>query len=99
MGPEVVSLLLAHDNVVAWISNTLFQRHGRKHGPSGLGFWELPAASDGRDAALAGGMSVAVRQESRTVLLRGALGMEQSPSWEVGDHLAEAAFRKGLVGV
>lgn len=90
LGPEVVSLLLAHPSVVAWVSATMHERAGRRQGDVAHGFWELPGAAVGPGAPLAGGLSVLVedRHLHRVVVLRGALAGEGGPVWEVRDPLA-----------
>jgi hypothetical protein len=90
LGPEVVSILLAHRQVVAWVSGTVHDRAGRRHGDGAHGFWEIPGAAVGLGAPLAGGMSVTseVRHLHRVVVMRSALAGESGPSWEVRDRLA-----------
>ena len=85
LGTEVTSILLAHDQVVAWISSTMHHRAGRRHGDASHGFWELPAASDGRDAPLAGGLSIARREDRGVLIMRGALASGHGPIWELRD--------------
>lgn len=89
LGPEVVSILLAHRQVVAWVSGTVHERSGRRHGDSAHGFWEIPGASTGLGAPLAGGMSLSTkaRHLHRVVVMRGALAGQSGPSWDVRDPL------------
>jgi hypothetical protein len=89
LGDEVVSILLAHRNVVAWLSGTTHERSGRRHGSAAHGFWEIPAAAAGLGAPLAGGISIArqVRHLHSTIVMRGALSGESGPAWEVLDPL------------
>ena len=54
LGGEVVSLLLVHDAVVAWMAGTTHERAGRRHGTGPHGFWELPGATSGMGAPLSG---------------------------------------------
>ena len=85
LGAEVASILLAHRCVVAWVAGTMHHRAGRRHGDAGHGFWELPGASDGRDAPLAGGLSVGVRRDRPAVVLRAALAHGPGSGWEGPD--------------
>lgn len=95
LGAEVSSILLAHTSVIAWVSGTMHHRAGRRHGDASHGFWELPGSTEGRDAPLAGGLSVSVREDRRTVIMRGALAAERGPVWELRDPLAPAASEAG----
>lgn len=90
LGPEVTSILLAHPTVIAWVSGTLHERSGRRHGDAAHGFWELPGAAVGLGAPLAGGISITAedRHLHRVVTMRGALGGESGPTWEVRDPCA-----------
>ena len=92
LGPEVVSILLAHRNVIAWISSTLHERAGRRHGDLAHGFWELPGATGGMGAPLAGGLSVRIEERHlhRVVVMQGALPGSVAPAWE----LPEPAFTR-----
>lgn len=92
LGPEATSLLLAHPSVIAWISGTLHERAGRRHGDAAHGFWELPGAAVGLGAPLAGGVAITaeVRHLHRVVSVRGALAGESGPTWEVRDPLGNA---------
>lgn len=45
LGPEVVAVLLAHRNVVAWIGGHVHHHAARRHGDDRHGFWELTTAS------------------------------------------------------
>ncbi len=87
LGSEVVSILLAHRSVVAWLSGTVHERSGRRHGDAAHGFWEIPAAAVGLGAPLAGGISVSrqVRHLHSSIVMRGALSGEAGPAWEVRD--------------
>jgi hypothetical protein len=89
LGPEVASILLAHSTVVAWVSNTMHERSGRRHGSTAHGFWEVPGAAVGRGAPLAGGISLTAetRHLHRAIVMRGALGGESGPTWELTDPL------------
>lgn len=99
LGAEVASILLAHQNVVAWLSGTTHERSGRRHGNAAHGFWEIPAAATGLGAPLAGGISVArqTRHLHTAIVMRGALAGEGAPAWEVrdvrGDPAVSAADR------
>ena len=95
LGDEVVSLLLAHRHVIGWISGTMHERAGRRHGDHGHGFWELPGATSGLGAPLAGGLSVRVadRHLHRVVAMQGALGGTSVPVWEVPDPATEVSER------
>jgi hypothetical protein len=98
LGSEVVSILLAHRQVVAWVSGTVHERAGRRHGDAGHGFWEIPGAAVGLGAPLAGGLSVTTeaRHLHRVVVMRGALAGESGPAWEVRDRLgAESVSAAG----
>lgn len=90
LGAEVTSLLLAHPSVIAWVSGTVHERSGRRHGDAAHGFWELPGAAVGLGAPLAGGVSLTAedRHLHRVVTVRGALAGESGPTWEVRDPLA-----------
>lgn len=88
MGPEFESLLLAHRQVIGWVSATMHHRAGRRHGDASHGFWELPGATEGRDAPLAGGLEVVRLRDRPTVVLRGALDGATRPVWELRDPLA-----------
>jgi hypothetical protein len=92
LGEEVVSILLAHRNVVAWLSGTTHERSGRRHGGAAHGFWEIPAATAGFGAPLAGGISIArqVRHLHSAIVMGGALSGEAGPAWEVLDPLIAA---------
>lgn len=97
LGGELASILLAHDRVIAWIAGTMHHRGGRRHGDPavpGHGFWELPGATDGRDSALAGGLSVLRRSDRPTLLLQGALAGAHGPRWELRDPQAATAFER-----
>lgn len=85
LGPEVASILLAHDAVIAWICNTTHERGGRRHGVGQHGFWELPGATTGMGAPLAGGLAVCRTEEDgcRGLLLRRALAGESGPQWRL----------------
>jgi hypothetical protein len=87
LGPEVVSILLAHPSVVCWISDTMQLRGGQRHGQGDHGFWEIPGASTGLGAPLAGGLSVSrcERAGRPMILLRGALPSGSATGWEVRD--------------
>ena len=85
LGAEVASILLAHRCVVAWVAGTMHHRTGRRHGDASHGFWELPGAADGRDAPLAGGLSVGVRRDRPAVVLRAALAHGPGSGWEAPD--------------
>ena len=85
LGAEVASILLAHRCVVAWVAGTMHHRAGRRHGDASHGYWELPGASDGRDAPLAGGLSVGVRRDRPAVVLRAALAHGPGSGWEGPD--------------
>ena len=91
LGDEVSSILLAHASVIAWVSGTLHHRAGRRHGDASHGFWEVPGSTDGRDAPLAGGLSISVREDRRALIMRGALASERGPVWELRDPLAPVA--------
>jgi hypothetical protein len=91
LGPELAAILLAHPTVVAWVSATLHHRGGRRHGQADHGFWELPGATEGREAPLAGGLSISRRADGRTLVMHGALAAAQGPLWEVRDPLAAVA--------
>lgn len=97
LGGEVASLLLAHRNVVAWLSSTTHERSGRRHGDAAHGFWEISGAAVGLGAPLAGGISVSteVRHLRTVVVIRGALAGEAGPEWEVRDPLAEPMVSAG----
>lgn len=90
LGDEVVSILLAHRNVVAWLAGTIHERSGRRHGGAAHGFWEIPAAAGGLGAPLAGGISISrqARHLHSTIVMRGALSGEGGPMWEVLDPQA-----------
>lgn len=96
LGPEISSILLAHSNVLAWISGTLHERYGRRHGDGAHAFWELPGAATGLGAPLAGGLSICREQRhlQNVVLIRGALAGDHGPGWEVRDPLVSAAARR-----
>lgn len=85
LGPEVVSILLAHRNVIAWISGTLHERAGRRHGDLAHGFWELPGATGGMGAPLAGGLSIRSEERHlhRVVTMQGALSGGAALSWDL----------------
>lgn len=88
LGSELASLLLAHDCVVCWIAGTMHHRSGRRHGDPaspGHGFWELPGSVDGRDSALAGGVSMLRRQDRPSIVVQGALAVGHGPRWELRD--------------
>lgn len=91
LGDEVVSILLAQRNVIAWLSGTTHERSGRRHGGAAHGFWEIPAAAVGLGAPLAGGISVArqSRHLHSAIVMRGALSGEAGPAWEVLDPRSE----------
>lgn len=97
LGPEVASILLAHRPVVAWLSGTVHERSGRRHGDAAHGFWEIPAAAGGLGAPLAGGISVSrqVRHLHTSIVMRGALSGEAGPIWEVLDPRAEPSVSAG----
>jgi hypothetical protein len=99
LGDEVVSILLAQRNVVAWLSGTTHERSGRRYGDAAHGFWEIPAAAAGLGAPLAGGISVARqgRHLHSAIVMRGALSGESGPSWEVLDPRAETAISTAIV--
>jgi hypothetical protein len=86
LGAEFASILLAHEQVIAWVSGTMHHRAGRRHGEASHGFWELPAASEGRDAPLAGGLSVAIREDRKAVIMSGALSPGSTRAWELPDR-------------
>jgi hypothetical protein len=88
-GEEMTSLLLARPNVIAWISNTVHGRAGRRHGDLAHGFWELPGATLGYGTPLAGGIVVTAegRRPHRVVAIRSALSGESGPVWELMDRL------------
>jgi hypothetical protein len=92
LGPEVVSVLLAHANVIAWVSGTLHDRGGRRHGDHAHGFWELPGAVSGLGTPLAGGLAVRAEpgHPHRSIVLRGALAGDRAPGWELRDPLSGA---------
>lgn len=94
LGAEVASILLAHRAVVGWLSGTVHERSGRRHGDAAHGFWEIPAAAVGLGAPLAGGISVSrqVRHLHSSIVMRGALSGEAGPAWEVRDPRREAAI-------
>ena len=87
LGDEVVSILLAQRNVIAWLAGTIHERSGRRHGGAAHGFWEIPAAAGGLGAPLAGGISISrqARHLHSTIVMRGALSGEGGPTWEVLD--------------
>lgn len=87
LGAEVASILLAHSCVVAWTSNTVHERSGRRHGDQAHGFWEIPGAVTGRGAPLAGGVAITSRERHlhRVIEVRGALSGEFGPVWDVRD--------------
>lgn len=91
LGSEVVALLLAHRNVVAWISGTMYERAGRRHGDHAHGFWELPGATSGLGAPLAGGLSLRSEERHlhRTLVMQGALTGIGGPLWELPDPVVE----------
>jgi hypothetical protein len=93
LGDEVVSILLAHRTVVAWLAGTIHERSGRWHGGAAHGFWEVPAAAVGLGSPLAGGISVSrqARHLHSTIVMRGALSGEAGPTWEVRDPQRAAA--------
>ena len=95
LGDEVSSLLLANPTVIAWISDTMHDRAGRRHGDSAHGFWELPGATSGVGSALAGGLSVRAeaRHLHRVVVMAGALAGDSGPSWELRDPGISPAAR------
>lgn len=90
LGDELVSILLAHRNVVAWLAGTIHERSGRRHGGPAHGFWEIPAAAGGLGAPLAGGITISrqSRHLHSTIVMRGALSGEAAPTWEVPDPQA-----------
>jgi hypothetical protein len=94
LGAEVASILLAHRNVVAWLSGTTHERSGRRHGDAAHGFWEIPAAATGLGAPLAGGISVArqARHLHSAIVMRGALAGEGAPAWEVRDARVDSVL-------
>lgn len=93
LGPEALSLLLAHRNVIAWVSGTMHERAGRRHGDHGHGFWEIPGAASGLGAPLAGGLSVVGedRHLHQVIVLRGALAGASGAQWEGRDPLPEVS--------
>ena len=95
LGDEVSSLLLANPTVIAWISDTMHDRAGRRHGDSAHGFWELPGATSGVGSALAGGLSVRAeaRHMHRVVVMAGALAGDAGPHWELRDPGLSPAVR------
>jgi hypothetical protein len=88
LGPEVTSILLAHRSVIAWVSGAMHHRAGRRHGDAGHGFWELPGSTDGRDAPLAGGLSISVRSDRHALIMKGALAPSHGSVWELRDPFA-----------
>jgi len=95
-GEEMASLLLARPQVIAWISNTVHERAGRRHGDVAHGFWELPGATLGYGAPLAGGIAVTAEQRHlhRAVAMRGVLSGESGPIWDLRDPLPDVSARK-----
>jgi hypothetical protein len=87
LGAEVASILLAHRFVVAWVAGTMHHRSGRRHGVAGHGFWELPGATEGREAPLAGGLSISRMADRRALVLKGALAPSHGSLWELRDPL------------
>lgn len=100
LGAEVTSLLLAHPTVIAWISDTMHDRAGRRHGDAAHGFWELPGATSGVGSPLAGGLSVRVdeRHLHRVVVMTGALAGDAGPHWELRDPGVSPAARQAPAG-
>lgn len=100
LGAEVTSLLLAHPTVIAWISDTMHDRAGRRHGDAAHGFWELPGATTGVGSPLAGGLSV--RAEARhlhhVVVMSGALAGDSGPRWDLRDPGLSPAVRPAPAG-
>jgi hypothetical protein len=94
LGAEVASILLAHRAVVGWLSGTVHERSGRRHGDAAHGFWEIPAAAGGLGTPLAGGISVSrqMRHLHSSIVMRGALSGEAGPTWEVRDPRPEGAI-------
>ena len=92
LGPEVSAILLAHEQVIAWVTGMMHHRSGLRHGQDSHGLWELPGASDGRDAPLAGGLSIAIREDRNAVAMRGALVPDQGRAWELPDRGAGGAW-------
>ncbi|MBI1349944.1 MAG: hypothetical protein GC156_02365 [Actinomycetales bacterium] len=90
---EVISVLLARAHVIGWISNTIHERSGRRHGDVAHGFWEIPGATIGYGAPLAGGLAVSAEQRHlhRVVVMRGVLSGEAAPNWELKDPLPEVS--------
>ena len=95
-GEEMSSLLLARPQVIGWISNTVHERAGRRHGDVAHGFWELPGATLGYGAPLAGGISVTAEQRHlhTVVSLRGVLSGDTGPVWDLRDPLPEVSERR-----
>jgi hypothetical protein len=93
LGTEVVSLLLAQPTVIAWVSDTMHDRTGRRHGDAAHGFWELPGATSGVGSPLAGGLCIRAedRHLHRVVVLAGALAGDAGPHWELRDPLPEVS--------
>lgn len=92
LGPEVTVLLLAHPSVIAWVSNTLHERMGIRHGDAAHGFWEIPGLATGRGSPLEGGLTVSVeaRQHDRAVVIAGALTGDAGARWELRDPFGSA---------
>jgi hypothetical protein len=89
-GEEVVSMLLARPQVIAWIAGTSHERSGRRHGDLAHGFWEIPGATTGYGAPLAGGLSVTLedRHLHRVISMRGVLTGDSGPTWDLREPLA-----------
>ncbi len=95
LGAELAAILLAHSTVVAWVSATLHHRGGRRHGQADHGFWELPGATEGREAPLAGGLSISRRGDREALVMCGALASTHGPMWDVRDPLAALRHSAG----
>lgn len=101
LGAEVTSLLLAHPMVIAWISDTMHDRAGRRHGDAAHGFWELPGATSGVGSPLAGGLSVRSEERHlhRVIVMTGALAGDSGPHWDLRDPAVSPAARPAPAAV
>ena len=95
LGQEIAAILLAHANVVAWVSAQIPLLAEQRHGLAPRGFWELPAwaSSD----AFRQSAALELRREGlgseREVVIRrfahGAHPSDRAAEWRLRDPFAE----------
>ena len=100
-GDEVASVLLGRPHVIAWVSNTVHERSGRRVGDVAHGFWEIPGGTSGYGAPLSGGLAVSAEQRHlhRAVVMHGVLSGDAGPFWDLKDPLPEVSGERFAAAV